>query len=291
MKYISTSALSKEINMSSKDLFIFFNEKGWIYKKDGDWNLSKEGSIAGGKTQYTPKFGEYIVWPSNIDINQNVNKDDSLSSTLIGKEFKLSAIKVNALISELGWIEKSNVGGWNITRFGKKQGGVEMTSSSGIPYVIWNKSILTNKSFNRSINGVKEENIIEKLSNSESDKTDEFRLKYPATYRTVDGHRVRSRAEVIIDDYLYHNGITHAYERRLPLEDEDVLSDFYIPGGNVFIEFWGIEENKQYQERKKKKLEVYAREGFQLIELNNSDIESLDDVLPRKLRSYGIKVN
>jgi hypothetical protein len=47
---------------------------------------------------------------------------------------------------------------------------------------------------------------------------------------------VRSRAEVLIDNWLYMQGIVHAYERRLPIEEE-CYCDFYLPKG-VYIEFW-----------------------------------------------------
>jgi hypothetical protein len=39
---------------------------------------------------------------------------------------------------------------------------------------------------------------------------------------------VRSRGELVIDNSLYEYGLAHAYERKLPVE-EDVYSDFYIP--------------------------------------------------------------
>jgi hypothetical protein len=288
MKYISTSTLAKELDISSKQLFADLQEKGWIYRKNEQWHLSKEGKVAGGKMNYNPKFGDYVVWPSNIDLEKSINKEDTLTSTLIGKKFDLSAIKINALIAELGWIKKSNVGGWKVTKIGRKKGGVEMESSSGIPYVVWNKSLLINKSLIKSIKELKGE-ISDETENS-TNNTDEFRQKFPTKYRTQDGHRVRSRAEVMIDDYLYLKNIAHAYERRLPI-DEEVLCDFFIPAGRVYIEFWGLEENEKYQERKKKKLEIYAKEGLQLIELNDKDIQSLDDILPRKLRHFGINVS
>src|ERR1039457_5867241 len=44
----------------------------------------------------------------------------------------------------------------------------------------------------------------------------ELEDKSPPTYRTEDGHRVRSKAEVIIDDWLYSHNIVHAYEIKLP---------------------------------------------------------------------------
>ena len=78
----------------------------------------------------------------------------------------------------------------------------------------------------------------------------DFREKFPATIRAEDGHKVRSRAEQLIDNWLYHKGIVHAYERRVPIEEE-VYSDFFIPiGQKVWIEFWGLTEQK-YEKRKR----------------------------------------
>ncbi|ADY30872.1 hypothetical protein Celly_3055 [Cellulophaga lytica DSM 7489] len=293
MKYVSTTALAKEREIDSKELFNEFKKKGWLIKKEGIWTLTKEGKIAGGNTKYNPRYGDYVVWPINLDINQKINKSDKINSSTIGKEFSISAQKINTILAELGWIEKSNVGGWNVTKFGSKNGGIELEAQNGSPYVIWDKSILKNRSFLDSINvatgnNYKENNL---SSNEKYTDVDEYRQKYSADYRTQDGHRVRSRAEAMIDDYLYRNGIAHAYERRLPGIDEDVLSDFYILKGNVFIEFWGLEENEKYAARKKKKLEIYAREGFSLIELNDKDIQSIDDILPRKLKKYGINIS
>lgn len=99
---------------------------------------------------------------------------------------------------------------------------------------------------------------------------------------------------MIIDNLLYQYWLVHAYERKLPIE-EDVYSDFYIPPGNnrpqwVYIEYWWLENDEKYLERKKKKLELYKSNDLFLIELNDEDIQNLDDVLPRKLLQYKIKV-
>lgn len=67
---------------------------------------------------------------------------------------------------------------------------------------------------------------------------------------------VRSRAEVLIDNWLYMQGIVHAYERRLPIEEE-CYCDFYLPGGKgVYIEFWGRESDPTYQERQAAKRDL-----------------------------------
>ena len=82
--------------------------------------------------------------------------------------------------------------------------------------------------------------------------------------------------------------LAHAYERRLPIEEE-VYCDFYLPVGKVYIEYWGFENDPKYIERKKIKQEIYKKYEFNLIELNDPDIQNLDDVLPKKLLQFGIQ--
>ena len=122
-----------------------------------------------------------------------------------------------------------------------------------------------------------------KISDIETEEKN-FRDKFPANYRTDDGHKVRSKAEQAIDNWLYHNGIVHAYERLVPIK-ESLLSDFYIPKGKVWIEYWGFEDEK-YLKRKEIKKELYRKNDKNLIELTDKDIENLDDILPSKLRDY-----
>ena len=288
IQLVSTSALAQQRGLDAKDLFQQFNTNGWIYKKDGQWHLTKEGQMVGGEVKYNPKYGEYIVWPYNIDVNKKVSANDTMSSTQIGEQFGISAQRVNSILSELGWIEKDELGGWKITPQGKRNGGYQLESAQGNPYVVWEKSLQENKNFLDSVN------IVTGKTYNEHNKNDgeDFRKKYDADYRyrTQDGHRVRSKAEAMIDDYLYGKGIVHAYERKLPIE-EVVYPDFYIPNGNVYIEFWGLEGNADYDKRKKEKIEIYAQNQFNLIELTDKDIERLDDILPPKLRKFGIKID
>ena len=119
----------------------------------------------------------------------------------------------------------------------------------------------------------------------EEEQEKDFRTKFPATILTEDGHKVRSKAEQIIDNWLYHKGIVHAYERRVPIEEE-VYCDFFIPlGQKVWIEFWGLDEEK-YNKRRMIKIQFYQKYKKNLIELNDKDIERLDDVMPIKLRPF-----
>jgi hypothetical protein len=131
-------------------------------------------------------------------------------------------------------------------------------------------------------------NVINELP-IQIDNYSDFRNKFPAEHRTEDGHWVRSRAEVIIDNALFNYKLAHAYEKKLPVP-EDLYSDFFIPNGNVYIEFWGMEEDPKYTARKQAKIEIYKKYNFNLIELSDKDIKNLDDYLPSKLLHFGIKV-
>ncbi len=300
MEYISTSALANEHDIKSSELFDKLKALGWIDKKNDKWVLTDLGKQKGGQTRTSPKFGEYVVWPENISIDngEQKGKPKLINATAIGKHFGISSQRLNLVLSELGLIEK-DIAGWHITKLGKGLGGRQFEhETSGQEYVLWPETILSNKiltsgfkdaDHHESEKVVPIEKDIETPTPTPKSNNEGFREKFPAPLRTKDGHWVRSRAEVIIDNALYDYKLAHAYERKLPIEEE-LYSDFFLPSENVYIEFWGMEEDPKYAERKKSKIEIYKKYDFKLIELNDSDIANLDDHLPKKLLKYGIKV-
>ena len=64
-KYLSTTALSKEVGISSKDLFIKFEKFNWIERKQDDWVLTTIGKNKGAQSK-KGQYGEYIAWPETI---------------------------------------------------------------------------------------------------------------------------------------------------------------------------------------------------------------------------------
>lgn len=299
MEYISTTSLSNELDIPTNELFNKLKSLGWIDRKNDKWVLTDLGKQKGGQTRTNPKFGEYIVWPENLSIDngqQNKDKPKLLNATAIGKHYNISSQRLNLILSELGWIEK-DLAGWTITKLGKTVGGRQYEhETSGGFYVLWPDSILQNKSLNEVFNESQPEKQEPKLNPTSTQQqttaqptSNNFRDKFEAKHRTKDGHFVRSRAEVIIDDTLYDYGLVHAYEKKVPIEEE-LYTDFYLPNGKVYIEYWGLENDPKYAERKKKKIEIYQKYDLKLIELNDDDISNLDDHLPKKLLKYGIKV-
>ncbi|NCQ12303.1 MAG: hypothetical protein GW809_09230 [Bacteroidetes bacterium] len=64
-KFLSTTALSKEVGLSSKDLFSKFEKMNWIERRNDDWVLTTSGKNKGAQTK-KGQYGEYIAWPDTI---------------------------------------------------------------------------------------------------------------------------------------------------------------------------------------------------------------------------------
>ena len=203
---------------------------------------------------------------------------DTLTPTQIGEKLSKTAKEINEFLSEINFIKKCN-SGWELTDLGTKNGGIQNNYKGNLS-VYWKTEILNNKIF---------KNAVEPQEVKDKDETD-FRNKFKAEYRTNDGHYVRSRAEVIISNWLFGECIAHAYEKRVPIE-EDIYCDFYIPKGKIYIEFWGYEDDEKYLARKQKKRELYKKYNLNLIEIDNSKINNIDDFLPRELLKFGINLS
>ncbi len=256
-----------------------------------------------GCTEQVPRAGFqlcYAHWKS--DRGADTPRQELLSSTKLGGELDLSNKRVNLVFAELGWIEKGPTGkGWVPTDQGLRRGARPMTvKRSGIPYVVWPAEILEDRVLVGTVDTLfpeydddetepeVEREVAEAAPVSDaSARALAFRARMPGTLRTQDGHFVRSRGEAMIDDWLYHQQIVHAYERRLPIE-QDVYCDFWIPKGKVYIEYWGLESQPKYAGRMTEKKAVYAEHGLSLIEITNAHMNSLDDVLPALLLPFGV---
>ena len=114
----------------------------------------------------------------------------------------------------------------------------------------------------------------------------DIRDKNSPEYKCDDGHFVRSKAEMLIDNWLYIHDIVHAYEIRLPLADHltTLYCDFYLPKHNVYIEFFGGDwDDIDYRKRCNKKIKQYHDNDLTCIEIFPDDIKRLSDYLSRYL--------
>jgi len=127
------------------------------------------------------------------------------------------------------------------------------------------------------------------LDHAEAD----YRKRFPAEYTSEDGHSVRSKAEMIIDDWLYRHHIPHAYEPIVHCADQRLIPDFLVhrsDGGEVYVEYWGRLDDPAYQARMRRKIDIYQKHSLRLIQLNDDDLKSPDFSLGKKFREYKIEV-
>ena len=132
-------------------------------------------------------------------------------------------------------------------------------------------------------------NKVNTANNNDTFNDEDFRERWPREHQCEDGHYVRSLSEMLIDNWLYNHDYVHAYEKSVFMESDPeavVLSDFYLKNKNVYIEFWGLEDNEKYSKRKEEKIKLYDENHYNRIDLTEKDIKRLDDIMPRLLCKY-----
>lgn len=281
---LSTSALAKQRGLAPKQLFEQLSLAGYINRYHDQWLLTELGKKFGGEYVQHTKFGQFIVWPTQLLIDET-SGITRLSATQLGERFKLNAKKINQLLNELGWITRHDKG-WQLTDSGAAAGGIQKTDpASNQQFTLWHVSIARNKRLRQSVT----EFLGQDADLQATDKSfSSFRQKFEAKHRTLDGHYVRTIGELRIDNWLYMNGIVHAYARQLPIE-QDIVCDFYLPSGKVYLQYWGDNTETQNESQRQALRDVYQQHGFDMIEVSEEEIDKLDELLPHRLRPYGIK--
>jgi len=207
-----------------------------------------------------------------------------ISTNNLAKELNIKRDELIEKLTKINLLDKNS----KLTKKGVEVGG-EYKKYKGIEYISWSDrdKILDTLTVKESIL----KKVVKSIRKKEEPKQNSIdpRKNYSdPKYRTEDGHYVRSKSELIIDNWLYNKNIVHAYEKKLPTK-ENLLSDFYLPQGKVYIEFWGYENQDKYLKRKKIKQNIYKKYKFNLIELNDKEVENLDDVLPKLLLDFNIR--
>lgn len=126
-----------------------------------------------------------------------------------------------------------------------------------------------------------------KLSNVNFSSTKSLtREKYDSNHRTADGHYVKSRGEHLIDDFFFNTGIRHIYEKVVidPTNNNECTCDFYLPDCDLYIEFWGVENSKKYNESREYKSIIYKNANLNLFEIEAEDVDVRLDYVIEKIK-------
>jgi hypothetical protein len=235
----------------------------------------------------------YVVTPQPAALHDENNT--ALNSTSLGERFNLDAKQTNRVLFDLGWIEREGKG-WKPSSLGEKlKAQKKFFSKNSVSFIVWHPDICKSRILQNAISEFRSIEVeppsitqTSPMPEEAADKAEGFREKFPPTIRASDGHMVRSRAEAMIDAWLYENRIVHAYERLVRVEQK-MYCDFYLPEYDLYIEFWGLESNPKYKVRKEKKLDIYRQNELRLVEIKDEHINNLDDYLMSQLVKFGYK--
>tara|TARA_Y100001936_G_C15932271_1_gene590032 strand:+ start:92 stop:898 length:807 start_codon:yes stop_codon:yes gene_type:complete len=244
----------------------------------------------------------YQCWKERNPKPEPVDPETLINATAICEaldseySWNISSRKLNTIFNELGWITKPpyNQGGWIATKTGKRNGGVDIPpKGNGSPYVKWAPNTIEKRAL---LNAVSRTLGVPKVK-SKSPETlhSEHNIEAPNkanSMKSSDGHWVRSRGELLIDNYLFGTRIAHAYEQEIYLQDgSKMIPDFMAitPKGNVYIEFWGMEGKTGYDKRREAKKRLYKDNGLELVEIFPKHLDKLDAYLNAVFARYGVK--
>jgi hypothetical protein len=277
---LSTSALAKELDISSQQLFGALKDFGWIRKVEDGWALTGKGEFEGGEYVHSKRYGRYVVWPPELTghpLLQALEDQSTVSASTLGKAYQLGPREINRLLAELGWI-KHSLQGWQLTAQGELQGGIQLENEhSGTFYVVWPEILQQNPVFKRQVQGAV-------ISHQTAIGDDDLFAKQ--TYQSIDGHIHNSTHHLEVCQWLYAAGLAHACQRRLPVEAEH-CADFYLPKHHIYIECW--DETGDLADRMARK-NLYQTLDAKVIDIQQDNWQNLDEFLTRQLRKCGVRI-
>ena len=125
--------------------------------------------------------------------------------------------------------------------------------------------------------------VINNLSLSKKAKG--YQAKYPSSYICLDGDKVRSLSECLIDNFFYQHGIEHKYEdvilKSVNSKEKQYKYDWYLPKIDLYIEFFGY-SGKKYQQNTEDKKVFYRKHHLKMLGLIPADLANIQESLPEK---------
>ncbi len=102
------------------------------------------------------------------------------------------------------------------------------------------------------------------------------------SFKCLDGHIVRSKGELVIDNHLHRLGLDHEYENTIKVRGKSIKYDWYLPEYKTYIEYWGY-FGKDYMKRKEEKLELYRKGKLKLISIEDIMLKDIYSNLEKEL--------
>ena len=112
----------------------------------------------------------------------------------------------------------------------------------------------------------------------------ETQVELNKSIKAADGTVVQSDGETIIAEELAAMGLKYRYDNRFRIiKGYAIRPDFYLPELDVYIEYWGMEDNLDYRIGMLEKTKLYQQAGKRLVSLYANEKPRLREALREKL--------
>jgi len=105
------------------------------------------------------------------------------------------------------------------------------------------------------------------------------------SFKCLDGHIVRSKGELVIDNYLHLLDIEHEYENTIRVRGHPIKCDWYLPKYKTYVEYWGY-HGKNYMKRKEEKLSMYRKGKLKLVSIEDIMLKDIYSNLEKELSKF-----
>src|SRR3989338_5617910 len=110
-----------------------------------------------------------------------------------------------------------------------------------------------------------------------------------SNFHTKTGHLVKTRAEMMIANFLFDNNILFQYNSVATWADkDDFRSSFYLPKLDLYIDHHPYDYVKEYQKIMKAKIKEYDKHKKRHIYLTSEDEKNIEESLRLKMKPYMI---
>ena len=122
---------------------------------------------------------------------------------------------------------------------------------------------------------VKASEIMERMESSEP------------SYKTKTGHLVRTRAEMMVANFLFDNNLLFQYNSIATWADkDDFRASFYVPKLDLYIDHHPYDYLKEYQKVMKAKIKEYDKHKKRHVYLTSEDEKNIEESLRLKMKPY-----
>lgn len=108
-------------------------------------------------------------------------------------------------------------------------------------------------------------------------------------FKTKTGHQVKTRAEMMIANFLFDNNLLFQYNTMATWADkDDFRASFYVPKLDLYIDHHPYDYIKEYQKVMKAKIKEYDKHKKRHVYLTSEDERNIEESLRLKLKPYAI---